>query len=257
MRPWYDFPMKRLIVGNWKLYVKSLEDGKKLLKNIDKKFPRGVKADIVICPPVFLTGALRREYKGKRISFGAQDAFWESEGAYTGAISPAHIKSSGVEYVIVGHSERRAQGDTDEIVSKKAVAAISAKLHPIICVGELERDSEGKFFSVIEKSVKGSLSRIEPTAAGKITIAYEPVWAIGATEPASARTAAEAVMYIRKTIADMWGREAAVKVRIIYGGSVDAESAKLFAEEKNIQGLLPGRASVDAEAFTSIIKAFS
>lgn len=249
--------MKKLIVGNWKLYVNSLSEGKKLLKDIDKKFPRGVKADVVVCPPIFLAGALRKEYKGKRISFGTQDTFWESEGAYTGTVSPTHIKSSGIEYVLVGHSERRALGDTDEIVAKKAVVALSAKLHPIICVGELERDTDGKFFSAIAKSVKGSLARIEPTSAGKITIAYEPVWAIGAKEAASPRVAAEAILYIRKTIADMWGREYAVKVRIIYGGSVDAESAKLFAREKNIQGLLPGRASVDAEEFTNIIRAFS
>jgi|SRR3989344_1037359 len=249
--------MRRLIVGNWKLYVNSLEEGKKLLKNIDAKFPRGVKNEVVICAPVFLAGALRREYKGKRISIGTQDTFWESEGAYTGAISPVHIKSSGIDYVLIGHSERRAQGDTDEIVSKKAVAAIGAKLHPIICVGELERDTDGKFFSMIAKSVKGSLARIEPTQAGKITVAYEPVWAIGTMEAASARVAVEAILYIRKTIADMWGREYALKVRIIYGAAVDAENAKLFASEKNIQGLLPGRASVDAEEFTSIIKNFA
>lgn len=249
--------MKRLVVGNWKLYIENLEEGKKLLKDIDKKFPRGAKAEVVVCPPLFLESALRREYKGKRIAFGAQDIFSESQGAHTGAISPLHVKSLGVQYAIVGHSERRAMGDTDEIVAKKAVAALSVKLHPIICVGERERDTEGKFFSVIEKSVKESLSRIEPTAAGKITIAYEPVWAIGATEAASPRVAAEAILYIRKTIADMWGRDAAHKVRIIYGGSVNAENIHAFAEEKNIQGVLPGRASVDAVEFTSIIKAFS
>jgi triosephosphate isomerase len=249
--------MKRLVVGNWKLYIRSLDEGKKLLKQIDAKFPRGVKMDIVICAPVFLAAALRREYKGKRIAIGTQDTFWETEGPYTGTISPAHIKSSGIDYVLVGHSERRALGDNDEIVSKKAVAALAAKLHPIICVGELERDTDGKFFSAIAKSVKGSLARIEPAHAGKITVAYEPVWAIGSKEAASPRVAAEAILYIRKTIADMWGRDKALKVRIIYGAAVDAENAKLFSAEKNIQGLLPGRASTDASEFTGIIKAFS
>lgn len=249
--------MQKLIVGNWKLYIRTLDEGKKLLKAIEKKLPRGVKSVVVVCPPVALAVALRREYKGKRIAFGTQDVFWEKEGAFTGQVSAANLASSGISYVLVGHSERRALGDTDEMVAKKAVAALSAKLHPIICVGETERDADGKFFSVIEKSVKESLSRIEPKDAGKFTIAYEPVWAIGKTEAASPRVAAEAVLYIRKTIADMWGREKAMKVRIIYGASVDAENAENFGKEKSIHGLLPGRASTDAEEFTNIIRVFS
>ncbi len=249
--------MRKLIVGNWKLYIRSFEEGKKLLKAIDKKFPRGVKADVVVCPPVALAAALRREHKGKRMFFGTQDVFSETEGAFTGQVSAANLASAGITHVLVGHSERRALGETDEEVAKKAVAALSAKLHPIICVGETERDTDGKFFSVIEKSVKASLARIEPKDAGKFTVAYEPVWAIGKTEAASPRMAAEAILYIRKTIADMWGREYALKVRIIYGASVSAENAPAFAAEKAIQGLLPGRSSVNAEEFTSIIKNFS
>lgn len=249
--------MQKLIVGNWKLYVKTFEEGKKLLKALDKKLPRGVKTNVVVCPPVALAAALKREYKGKRIAFGTQDAFWEGEGAFTGQVSPSNLSSAGVSYVILGHSERRSLGETDEDVAKKAVSALSARLHPVICVGETERDQDGKFFSVIEKSVKASLARIEPRDAGKFTVAYEPVWAIGKTEAASPRMAAEAILYIRKTIADMWGREKALKVRIIYGASVSAENAQAFSAEKTIQGLLAGRASVDAEEFTNIIRAFS
>lgn len=249
--------MQKLVIGNWKLYIRSFEEGKKLLKAIDKKMPRGVKTNVVVCPPVALAVALRRDHKGKKISFGAQDTFWETDGAFTGAVSPVSLSKSGISYVIVGHSERRALGETDEQVAKKAAAALSSKMHPVICVGESERDQDGKFFSVIEKSVKASLSRIEPKDAGKFTVAYEPVWAIGKTEAASPRVAAEAALYIRKTIADMWGRDQALKVRIIYGGSVSAESAAEFVKEKAIQGLLPGRASVDAEEFTNIIRAFS
>lgn len=249
--------MKKLIIGNWKLYVKSVDEGKKVLKAIEKRLPRGLKSEVVVCPPTALAVALRREYKGSRIAIGAQDIFWEKDGAHTGAVSPVHIASAGIKYTLVGHSERRALGETDEEVAKKAVAALNSKLHPVICVGETERDADGRFFSVIEKSVKGSLSRIEPKDAGKFTIAYEPVWAIGKTEAASPRMAAEAILYIRKTIVDMWGREKAMKVRIIYGASVSAENAEGFANEKAIQGLLPGRASVDAVEFTNIIRAFS
>lgn len=252
----YNVAMKSLIVGNWKLYVNTPLEGKKLIRAIDKKLPRALKIEVVLCPQVSLAPLLKSGYSGKRMSFGTQDVFFEEAGAHTGQVSPKSLSSTGMKYVIVGHAERRAMGDTDEIVAKKALSALRAKLHPIICVGEATRDSEGAFFSLIANTVSASLSRLEASDASKITIAYEPVWAIGASEAPSPRIVAEAVMFIRKTIADMWGRERALKVRIIYGGSVDATSARAFAETSGIQGLLPGRASVDAEEFTNIVRAF-
>lgn len=248
--------MKKLIIGNWKLYVNTPVEGKKLLRDIDKKLPRGLKVEVAICPQVALAPLLKSGYGGKRIAFGTQDVFFEDSGAHTGGISPKALVASGIKYVIVGHAERRAEGDTDEIVSKKAVAAIQAKLHPVICVGEPVRDQEGAYLTYLAKNVMDSLARIEASDASKFTVAYDPLWAIGAPEAPSPRTVAEAVMFIRKTIADMWGRERALKVRIIYGGSVNAASAKAFAEAPGIQGLLPGRASVDAEEFTNIVRAF-
>ncbi|MES2134804.1 MAG: triose-phosphate isomerase [Patescibacteria group bacterium] len=249
--------MKKLIVGNWKLYVNTPAEGKKLIRDIDKKLPRGLKVEVALCPQVSLAPLLKSEYKGKRMSFGTQDVFFEGGGAHTGQTSPKALVASGIKYVIVGHAERRAEGDTDEIVAKKAVTAIKAKLHPIVCVGEPSRDSEGVYLTYLANSVISSLARIEATDASKFTIAYDPLWAIGAPLAPSPRIVAEAVMFIRKTIADMWGRERALKVRIIYGGSVNAESAALFAATPGIQGLLPGRASVDAEEFTGIIRAFN
>lgn len=249
--------MKRLIVGNWKLYVPSLKEGKKLLADIDKKFPRKAKPEVVICPPEHLAVALRADYRGKKIAFGTQDAYWESEGAHTGQVSPKGLKDSGIDYVILGHSEMRAVGETDESVAKKVAAALAARLHPVVCIGEKVRDNDGKFFSEIERMVKASLARVEATQAARLTIAYEPVWAIGSAEAATPRAASEAILYIRKTLADMWGREPALKTRIIYGAAVDSANADVFAKEKNIQGLLPGRGSVNAEEFAAIIKAFS
>ncbi|MBI3573601.1 triosephosphate isomerase [Candidatus Kaiserbacteria bacterium] len=249
--------MQNLIIGNWKLYVNSVAEGKKLLRDIDKNFPRNVKATVVVCPQVALAPALKAAYKGRRISFGSQDVSFDAEGAHTGGISPMALASSGVGYVIVGHAERRATGDTDEDVSKKTVAAIAAKLHPIVCVGEKERDQEGTHFAVLAKNVTASLARIEPAHASKLTIAYDPLWAIGEPEAPPPRVVSESVIFIRKTLADMWGREAALKIRIIYGGSVTAESAKVFLKEAHVQGLLVGRASVDALSFTNIIRAAS
>ena len=248
--------MKKLIIGNWKLYVNSLSDGAKLLQSIDRFLPRNSKANIVVCPPTPLAVALRKTYGGKRILFGAQDAFWESEGAYTGAISPRALKDSGITHVIVGHAETRMRGDTNEIVSKKITAALHAGLVPVLCVGEDAQDSEGKHFTTLTNEITESLAGVVPASAGKIVIAYDPLWAIGQAEPADARAVAQSIIFIRKTLVDLWGREQAEKTRIIYGGSVDSAHAAAFAKEEAIQGLLPGRASVNAAEFCAIIKEF-
>lgn len=234
-----------------------MRDGKNLLRAIDKKFPRGAKALVAVCPQVSLAAGLRAEYGGRRIAFGTQDVSYNTEGPHTGSVSPLSLKNSGLEYVIVGHAEMRALGDTDEIVSKKAAAALAAKLHPIICVGEPTRDAEGGHFSYLAKEVVASLSRIESMYAPRLTIAYDPRWAIGEPDPPPPRVVSEAIIFIRKTLAEMWGREMALKTRIIYGGSVDVEHAKALVMQGHVQGFLVGRASDHAESFTSIIRAFS
>ena len=249
--------MKRIIVGNWKLYINSLQEAEKLLKDIDHTLPRGIKAEIVICPPVPLAIALRQKYGGKRMSFGTQDVSAETEGAHTGEISARALSESGITYVIVGHVERRAAGDTNEIIAKKIVAALTAGLHPIVCVGERERDQDGTYLSGLEKDIRESLARVSSAFSSRLTIAYDPLWAIGKTEAAPPRVASQSIVFIRKTLAKMWGRDVALKTRIIYGGSVDSENARAFGAEKNIQGLLPGRASVDPKEFAAIIKHFS
>ncbi|MBV9349581.1 MAG: triosephosphate isomerase [Patescibacteria group bacterium] len=249
--------MKSLVVGNWKLYVGTIPEGKKLLRSIDKKFPRGSRALVAVCPPVPLAVALKKEYGGRRILFGTQDVSYDADGAHTGSISPVTLKASGIEYVILGHAEKRALGDTDEDVSKKAVAALNAKLHPIICVGERERDDEGSHFSYLAKNVSVSLSRVESAHASRLTVAYDPLWAIGESDPPAARVVSEGIIFIRKTLVELWGRDAAEKTRIIYGGSVNAESAKNLVDNSHVQGFLVGRASTDAESFVSIMKAFT
>jgi len=238
------------------LYISSLSEGKKLLRAIDKSFPRGAKSTVVVCPPVALAVALRASYGGRRIAFGTQDASFEIEGSHTGETSPRHLADSGIQYVILGHTERRLKGETDEIVAKKVAAALSVKLTPIICVGEPARDPEGHFFEYLKNNVSQSLARIAPSDAKKIIIAYDPYWAIGNSEAPTPNVIREAVMFIRKTVADLWGREAADRVRIIYGGSVDGSNADVIAEGAGVDGVLPGRASVQPKEFSKIIKAF-
>ena len=159
--------------------------------------------------------------------------------------------------MILGHAEQRGRGETDEMVAKKSAAALAAGLRPVICVGENERDKDGGHFAYLKKNVKESLARVAPADASRVVIAYDPLWAIGNAEAPQPPVIREAVIFVRKTLAEMWGRDRALKTRIIYGGSVTAESAGAIAKGAGVQGLLPGRASVQPEEFCAIIKAFS
>ncbi|MFQ5540684.1 MAG: triose-phosphate isomerase [Candidatus Paceibacteria bacterium] len=247
---------KPLVVGNWKSYVNSLKEGKKLFKDIEKKLPKKLKADVVICPPYPLLAELARLYRGGRIAFGSQDAFYET-GAHTGEVSTELVRDTKAKYVILGHAERRARGETDELVAKKAGAALDQRLIPIIAVGESSRDRDGHYLATLRKSVVESLALVGPDALKKVVIAYEPVWAIGAPLPPEARTIRETVIFIRKVLSEKYGRKDALKVRILYGGAVNTETAPELIAPSGADGFLLGRASVDAESFTTIIAAYS
>lgn len=246
---------KALVVGNWKAYVSSLKEAKQIIKDIEKKLPRDLRVDVVICPPHTFLQPLASGYKGKRIKFGAQDGFFEG-GAHTGEISVQMLKDSGAKYVIVGHAERRARGENDEEVAKKVGAVLDAKLTPVICFGERERDKDAHYLASLEMSILGSLALVDINSLKKVVLAYEPVWAIGAPLPPSARTIRESMIFIRKTLAQKYHRADALKVRVIYGGAVNAESVDELVTESDSNGFLPGRASVDADAFATIIKAY-
>lgn len=246
-----DTPM---FVGNWKSFVSSPKQGVALLKAIDKKLPRALKGTVVVCPPAPILAYVRSAYGGKRIHFGTQDISEFEPGAHTGETAALLAKESGAGFTIIGHAERREQGETDERVSRKVRAALDAKLTPIVCVGELERDRDGHYFALIEKTVSASLARITAAEAARVVIAYEPVWAIGASSAPEPRTIAEAIVYIRKTLATLFGREVALKVKILYGGAVDAQNAVQVLTEGHAHGFLIGRASVSADAFADIIR---
>ena len=247
--------MRALVVGNWKLYVPSLKEGRTLLRAIDKALPRQMKSRVVLAPDVSLAVALRAVYGGKRLSFGSQSLGEVLEGAHTGSISGAVLKESGIEYVIVGHSEERARGESDQVVERKVRAALNARLSPIICIGEESRDHDGLFFTRLGEMVQSALARVERAELKRIIIAYEPVWAVSAATAPLPRVASEAIKYIRKTLASLFGRDEGARVRILYGGSVDAESARGFITVGNADGLLVGRHSVFAKDFAAIVRA--
>ncbi|HPB60422.1 MAG TPA: triose-phosphate isomerase, partial [Candidatus Paceibacterota bacterium] len=169
---------KKIIIGNWKMNPVSRKEAREIVNGIKKTVASIRKTAVVLCPPVIYLENLIGKKSGK-ILFGAQDVYWEEKGAHTGNISPVMLKEAGADYVIVGHSERRASGEGGETINRKIKAAMKAGLKVILCVGEKDRDSHGHYLKVLETQLKEALIKIPPRLADKLVIAYEPVWAIG------------------------------------------------------------------------------
>lgn len=245
---------KKFIAGNWKMNT-NVNEACKLAKDILDLLGNVTNVDIAICPPYTNLSEVSKIIKGTNIKLGAQDVYWEVSGAYTGKISCAMLKSVGVEYVIIGHSEQRQYfGETDETVNKKVKAALAAGLLPIICVGETitERKS-GEMFKVIERQVRGAFKDISKENAIKCTIAYEPVWAIGTGETATPQQANEAHIFIRKVLASLYDN-GSQEIRIQYGGSMKPDNSGELLRQSDVDGGLIGGASLKADSFAGIVK---
>lgn len=235
---------------------RTLAEAKKTLEGIKRTAKKLRSTDTVICPPFVYVGELAKGVGGKHFFVGAQNSFSKEEGAYTGEISPVMLTSLGATHVILGHSERRALGETDETIGEKVPPALKAGLVVVLCVGETIRDEHGEYTKRIEDQVKRALAGVEKKSLGKIIIAYEPVWAIGAKalRPASPADVLEVSILIRKVLANIFGNEGGRFVPILYGGSVDEKNCRNFLTEGGADGLLVGRASLDAKQFSEILK---
>ena len=246
---------KKFIAGNWKMNT-TIDEARTLAKGLVEVAGKITDVDIAICPPFTNLAAVGEIISGSSIKLGAQDVHWEAKGAYTGKISCAMLKSVGVTYVIVGHSEQRSYfHETDETVNKKAKAVLAAGLLPIICVGEtLEERKGGLLTTVVGKQVRGAFAGISEADALKCTIAYEPVWAIGTGEVATPEQANEAHMFIRDVFADVYNKFASEEVRIQYGGSMKPDNAKDLLALSDVDGGLIGGAALKAPDFLGIIK---
>ncbi len=246
---------KVIIAGNWKMNQTAKEA--KTLVNELKPLVAGIdKCDIVVCPPFTSIAAAVEAAAGSNVKVGAQNVHWAESGAFTGEISAAMLKELGVEYVILGHSERRQYfGETDATVNQRLKAALAAGLKPIVCVGELleERES-GKTEKVLDTQLNGGLEGIPAAAMPGIVIAYEPVWAIGTGKTATPELAEETHAFIRVRLNDMFGKEIGEQVRIQYGGSMKADNATALVAQRNIDGGLIGGASLKAGSFADLIK---
>jgi triosephosphate isomerase len=246
-----------LIAGNWKMY-KTASEAVLLARAVVKSLPPRDGSEVVICPPFTALAAVGQVIiAGSRVGLGAQDLHWAKEGAYTGEVSAEMLRDLGCRYVIVGHSERRQYfGETDENVNKKSLAALGSGLTPIICVGETLSEREtGRAHHVVEAQVKGALSGLAPGQVRALTLAYEPVWAIGTGRTATPDQAEEMHAHVRKTVAGLVGVDVAQGVRILYGGSVKPENAGELLQRSEIDGALVGGASLQADSFALIVRA--
>ena len=244
---------KPLIAGNWKMN-NDVGEGVKLARSL--KFSElDDNVDVLICPPFTSIYAITRELENSSIKVGAQNMHFEDSGAFTGEISPLMLKNMGVEYVIIGHSERRQYfNETDEIINKKIKASLKHGLKPILCVGEsLEQREAGIENEVVRNQLINDLFMVEKEDAVNIAVAYEPVWAIGTGKTATSEQANEMSLFIRAVLADIFTADIAGNMLIQYGGSVKASNANEIMSQSHIDGALVGGASLMSDEFVKII----
>lgn len=249
---------KPFIAGNWKENTDS-HSSVALAKAVAAGSAdlAGEHVTVAVLPPFVYLQAVTKAVSSSGVAVGAQDVYFEPKGAFTGEISPAMLKDIGCTYVLCGHSERRhVIHESDELVGKKVTAAIHGGLLPILCVGELleERDG-GKMEQVVERHLRTGLAGLDVEKMSAVTIAYEPVWAIGTGRTATPQQAQEVHQFIRGLLAKMYGKDLAGEIRILYGGSVKPDNAKELMARADVDGLLVGGASLKADDFVKIIQA--
>lgn len=236
------------------MYPATLKEARKTFDDFKKQKHSTKNITTVICPPNIYLADIKSRFSGSSIFFGAQDIFWKEEGAYTGETSAEMVKSLGARFVIVGHSETRANGVNNEMVSQKANIAIKNDFHVILAIGEPVRDDFGHYLRFIEKQITESLRGVSRNKVQKLVIAYEPVWAIGKGKNAMTPDDLHRMtLYIKKILMSLYGKKVGSEIPILYGGSVNSDNASQIVYEGEVDGLLIGRASLNPEEFSKII----
>lgn len=244
---------KRIVVGNWKMNPPTLADAKKIFSRI-KQLSGNVTGQLIICPPAAYLYALASSYKGKKIVFGAQDAYWLNNGPFTSYLSPTMLESSGAKYLIVGHSERRElSGDTPEMIAKKVLAGVEAQMTVILCTGEKVRDRNAEYLTFIKDDLMECLKKIDKRMMAHIVIAYEPLWAVGGREAMSPSDIHGMTIYIRKVLTELYDKQISDVTPIMYGGDVNIDNVVDIVKDGEIDGLLVGRDSLIPENITQIV----
>jgi triosephosphate isomerase len=247
---------KIFIAGNWKMF-KTMSEAIALVEGLKEVSVEVQGVDIAVAPPFTSLYVIFQAIQSTPITLAAQNLFHETEGAYTGEVSPGMVRDAGCDYVILGHSERRQYfEETDAMVNKKVRAALAVELSPILCVGEslVERES-GRTFEVVHRQLQEGLAGCSEEEMGRVVIAYEPIWAIGTGKTATVEQANEVHAHIRNLLDSFYHTEIAAKTRVLYGGSVKPSNAGELLSQPDIDGALVGGASLEAESFAGIIRA--
>jgi triosephosphate isomerase len=250
---------KKLIIANWKMNPGSVKDAKKIITEINKKSKSFGDVCLVVCPPfIFLNEVSQVISSSKRIILGAQDVFVGQGVSHTGEIGIQLLKKSGVKYVLVGHSERRATLDSDEIVKEKMLGSLREGLIVVLCVGEKERNEHGDHYQEVKKQITDIITKLPKKLIKNLIIAYEPIWAIGRPENEAIKPDQlhEITIFIKRLISDILGPKEMDKIKILYGGSVTKNNAREIIEMGNVDGLLIGRESLKVDNFLELIKEF-
>lgn len=249
---------KNIVAGNWKMNT-TLPEGVKLAEDVNNALKNAEpKCDVIICVPFTHLYAVNNVIDSNKLGLGAENCADHLKGAYTGEVSAPMVASTGARYVILGHSERRQYyGETSETLKEKVRLALDNNLTPIFCIGEvLEQREDGTYFDVVKSQIEDALFDLSAEDFGKLILAYEPVWAIGTGKTATDDQAQEIHAFIRKTIADKYGKEVADNTSILYGGSCKPSNAKALFAKPDVDGGLIGGAALDADSFMGIVNAF-
>ncbi len=254
---WYYVSMSKLIIANWKMNPPTLREASILFDAIKQTALKTRNVQTVIAPPLIFLQTLAANTKAKRVQFAAQNIHFEASGAQVGETSAGQAKDAGARYVLVGHSARRENGETDLETGKKVIAALGAKLTPVLFVGEGERDQDGLFLRTIRKQVIIALKDVPQSRIKDLVLCYEPVWAIstsGSDKQITVNEIHQMVLFVHKVLTDKFGERAARKVRILYGGSVSSDNADDIFAIPGVAGAAVGGASLDAKQFGEILQ---
>lgn len=246
-----------LIVGNWKLNPVTLTDAATLAGAVARKHKTAPEPYVAIAPPFPYLAEVGKKIKKSTVALAAQDVHFQNIGPYTGEVSVSQLKDLGVAYVIIGHSERRALGETDDVIRQKVQMVLKHRLVPIVCVGERERDDQGNFFTFVEAQLRSLAEVLPPAQIKKVIIAYEPIWAIGTGNTATTDDVKEMQLFIETVLTKLYDRPTAKGVRLLYGGSVKPRNAAELHAAGDMGGFLVGGASLKADDFIAIAKAVS
>lgn len=244
---------RQIVIGNWKMNPLTYKEAEKLFKEIVKNLPK-VKTEVVLCPPSIYLERLKKV--SKKVNLGTQNIYPGDVGAFTGELSVSMLANLGAKYVIVGHSERRSIGESNQFINKKIKSALTSQMTPILCVGESERDSNHEYLNIVKSQLLECLEGVAKGNLSKVVIAYEPVWALSTTVNRHDFVPSEFLeikIFIKKVLSDFFGIKTDLP-RIIYGGSVNPENAEAFIKQGEADGLLPGRDSLNPKKFLEIIK---